>query len=398
MADRGTTFSRRVSFNEKLYLATDGQPGGFCVQLVVQGTGTVAFDALVAAVERAAGVHPGARLVLRGVLGGARWVAAGPSPAVRRRPAFVDDAAAWSGPEALGPRLDPRRGPTCEVVLHEGERPALVFRCHHAVMDARGLLDFVVDVFAALRGEDVAGSDGTVTDTELVQQLAGRRTRPLLRGDRRNVLATRAARRSAQGARSVVVRRAGQALVARVALALARFATQHHATPTRVMIPVDLRNYAPKLRASGNLTLPLFVDVDAAIGPRALQAAIVRRLVARDPLRLDPWERLGVWLPLAAIRLIFGLWTTTHRLRGRFPASVVVSHVVAPPCAQLSAPGFAAAAVFVVPMADHFLPLVVAITSVGDDAHLVVTAPRALAGEARLDEIAAAIAVALQPA
>lgn len=49
-----------------------------------------------------------------------------------------------------------------------------------------------------------------------------------------------------------------------------------------------------------------------------------------------------------------------------------------------------------VAMADHLPPLVFA--SVGDDTRIVVAAPRALADDARLEAVAAAIVGALEPA
>ena len=129
MAD---VYSRRVSFNEKLYLASDSKVLGFCIQIVMEGQGlaeasstslSLAPERLAVAVAVAAAANPGSRLVLRGVLGFARWVASGPVPPVRVLTGWIDDVP----PPELERWLSPATGPTCEVVLCPGTPDAWCF-------------------------------------------------------------------------------------------------------------------------------------------------------------------------------------------------------------------------------------------------------------------------------
>src|SRR4051812_10200224 len=109
-----STYSRRVSFNERLYLAEDGLRPGFCIQIVIEGEGPLSPEPLKVAVARAAEVNPGCRLVLRGVLGWMRWVAEGPVPPVRVVSTWAEDGAP---PAEIERPLPPDHGPTCEVVV-----------------------------------------------------------------------------------------------------------------------------------------------------------------------------------------------------------------------------------------------------------------------------------------
>jgi hypothetical protein len=120
------------------------------LQVFVEGTGVIEAAALTDAVAAAAGACPGARVVRQGKF----WVDSGRSPEVR----VLDGAALNRGsfdnlPELHRSLRGDGGGPMTEVVQLTGARPAMVFRSHHSVMDAGGLLLWVAEVFRALRGE-----------------------------------------------------------------------------------------------------------------------------------------------------------------------------------------------------------------------------------------------------
>jgi hypothetical protein len=381
-------YTRRISFNERLYLASEAMKPGFCIQIVVEGDGALTEENLSSAVACAAAVNPGARLVRRGVLGWMRWVASGPTPPVRV-------VAPWSDSEGPPPEVErplgPGVGPTCEVVLSPGPRPRVVFRCFHGVMDARGLLHFAEDVFRALRGEEPEGATCTLSDTEVVESSVGARKRPALKSDCATLTASRA-----RGASPVIWRRVTlegpmPSLVARIAVALARHARRFHPGITRVMVPVDLRNYRRELRSTANMTYPLFVDVAPERGWRDLHKEILKRLGAKEPMRLDPGEKILPWLPLWLVTAIYWLWLAGHRITGRYPFSALVTHVALQGVAPLDGAGFTARSLYFLPPQADFIPLGISAVSGPDAAHLVVSAPRGLLGDEQLSTLCEAL-------
>jgi hypothetical protein len=263
-------------------------------------------------------------------------------------------------------------------------------------MDARGLMHFAEDVFRALRGEALLGSDCSMNDTELIQSLVGNRTRPMLRGDRRTITGARSSSTSAFRSQRLVMPSPGPALVARIAIALARHARTFHDTKTRVMIPVDLRNYAKGLRGTGNLTFPLFIDVNASLDWRTLQKDILKRLAAKEAMRLDPTERFAPWLPLWLIGLVFTSWSRWLRSTGHFGASVVVSHVSLTDTEAFCGGGFRCQGAYFIPSSDNFLPLVVSVISSRAATNVVVSAPEALVDEAQRTQLCEVLRTALQ--
>ena len=390
-------YTRRVSFNERIYLAAERRAPGFCIQLVLEFDAEMPpglEDRLTAAVAQAVAQNPGARLILRGVLGWTRWVAAGPVPPVRLVPPWPPGAPA--PPEVERP-LSPTLGPTCELVLTGGSAPRLVFRCFHGVMDASGLLHFATEVFRALRSESMQGAPCRLNDTEFVTALAGRRRRPMLK-DAWPALLPRVAAAPPIAGRAVNWRRARisrsvPALVAKLSAALARHAGQN----ALIMVPVDLRHYGREPPSTANRTCPLFLDISPEQGWRAVHKVLLRRLMEREPLRLDPAEGVAPWLPLVWLTALYGLWVAGHRRKGRFPFSALVTHLALPSLDVLSGDGLRPSAVFLLPPQSDFIPLCVSAVTSPTCTDLIISGPEDLLGPAQLAALSEALRDAVAP-
>ena len=101
----------------------------------------------------------------------------GSPPAFHRSSASTTDASGMAprppGASFLERRMDPVRGPVCEVVLVKGSSDGVdrvVIRTHHAALDGRGAGLFAADLFAVLRGEEPEGAKaGPFTDVDLAR-------------------------------------------------------------------------------------------------------------------------------------------------------------------------------------------------------------------------------------
>ncbi|MCA9540975.1 MAG: hypothetical protein KC620_18875, partial [Myxococcales bacterium] len=183
-------------------------------------------------------------------------------------------------------------------------------------------------------------------------------------------------------------------LIARLAVAIAARAP---AAPARLMVPVDVRNYRRGLRATGNLSYPLFLEVAAEQPWRDVQRTVLKGLKDKAPLHLDPAERIAPWLPLWFFAGFYRLWIATQQRRGRYPFTALLSQIALQTTAPLDAPGFATRALFVLPMQSDIFPLTLAVATVAGRVDVVLSAPEALvdrAGLARLADAARAQLVA----
>ncbi|MFI9047000.1 non-ribosomal peptide synthetase [Streptomyces sp. NPDC053427] len=290
-ADR---FARAVVPFEHWYL---GFPAALSpvLNLVVEGTGRIAAAELRRAVEAAAESCPGARLARHG----SRWSDSGEPPPVRFAAGTVLDRTTLNDVAELRRPL-PVHGAYCEVVLFDGEFPAVAFRASHAVMDARGLRLWALDVFRVLRGEEPEGAPSVTTVVELDDPLiaqADAKNQDFVLPSLLGVPADarfggyRWWRRSVDGT--------FPAVAARLATELARLSGQ----PTvPVSIPVDLRPFHPEVRSTSNFAVTVSLQVTPDEGWEATQQQLLTVLSERrGTVRAPGPEVLKV--PLGLLRM-----------------------------------------------------------------------------------------------
>ena len=316
-------YTRPVSPTEWLYLAA----APLDIQLVVEGDGTIDAAALRHAVAAAATANPGASLTRQG----RTWVATSATPMIG-----TTSGKLWphGGPEATtSPKL-------CHVERGDG---TITFRAAHAVMDGRGVLAWAADVFRVLRGEQPVGAPDPVTDYGLVDRLGATGRRPRLRPDR----AAAPLRGDGHGWLRRTIDGTHPGLVAKIAT---------HLGTGRYLVPVDLRRHDPDIRSTGNLSLPVFLDVAAGDTWEAVQERLLTALADGRELTGGAAERAAYRLPLPLLRRALAA------ARHRYLCSSIVSHLGRVDPDTFSAPGFAATTVYSRPVHAPLAPMSIVAT------------------------------------
>ncbi|MGW6841778.1 non-ribosomal peptide synthetase [Streptomyces sp. NPDC054958] len=363
-----TRYRRPVSPTEHLYLSAGDPRGAMALRIVVEGEGVPDADEVRAAVARAAESCPGSRLVRAGAM----WTVGGPPPQVRydvpRAGAYTDSAPGTVElPAGSSRRAQP---PGCELLIVPGAGGAggaggavraggkgtttLVFSASHAMMDGHGALTWVREVFRALRGEPARPALDPDTDAGLLRRLGSTRARPAPAPPRRSPLG------SADGAgrplRTLWLRRTlpgrHSALTARVAQALAD-ATR---LDTRVMVPVDLRRHRPGIAATGNLSLPLFLDLRPGADWTAAHTSLLTAL-AEDRELAAGFETVLAPLPRPVTAALLRTAQAVASRTDRHLASAVVSHLGRLDLAEFSGGGFTASTAYALPVHAPLVPL-----------------------------------------
>lgn len=390
----GRLYTRRLSPVERVWLVADALEPPFAPALVLEGEGALDPEAFERAVEVAAEVNPGVRVVLRGWVGWSRWVATGPPPRVRVADGSGWDARSPEGAPWLREPLDPRRGPVVEFILLTGPTPRVVVRAHHGATDGRGLFLFLDDVFCALRGEVPVGSTSEVTDLELARRLAPTKN-PRRRED---CLAPTGARRgedtSSTWRRVSVPGRFSRALPT-VLCCIARIARIHGVGEVRIGVPVDLRTRTDAARSTANLTgiMDLAIPPDATVASvqAAMDEALAAHRAAAFVLEAEFISGVPLWLATAVAR------TSTRRAcrNNRYDSSGTVSNLGRVSLQRFSGGGFRARTAFFIPPGTPSHACFVVLCGHEDGIEALVTMPRDLASEGRLDALTAELAAAL---
>ena len=250
-------YSRRIVPDEWIFLATP-KGLGVEIQCCVEGNGTIDPAALSAALADVGNRCPGTRLVRRG----RRWVDSGVPPVVR-----VAEADAFGRPRLdsalLRSRLAGRDGPSCEVVLLLGTPTAVVFRAHHAVMDGKGVIFWLTQVFRALRGEAVTEAASRLTVEEIMAEVAAAQGSTIPPAAKAQQVMWESMFGPLPGAPHSTIRRnrAIDGYHPAVTAKIVREVAAYGDGTGLVLVPVDLRQYLPGLRttgqASGSVRVPV---------------------------------------------------------------------------------------------------------------------------------------------
>ncbi len=383
-------FRRPVSGVERLWLAGARLARPFVNQLVLESPeGNLHASDWETALSHVAETTPGLGLTLSGALGWARWTDRVP-PKVR-----VVDGRGWSGLDGGGAPfltsdLDPRTGPTTELLVVEGSTPRLVLRTSHATMDGRGTWLVAERLFAAARGQVLDPIPASLlSDEELCAQLGvSPETSPIsdcppaLGEVRDGQLATRWVRRD-------VPRVSAQGLLARVCVLLAREVSSGDRGRVRIDIPVDLRRHREMLQSTANLTGLIRLPVGRLLSERdaesAVSDALRSSLSENEEARFCVMARRMRWLPLGLMEWGGRRSAGQALSQGRFSTTATVSNLGRLDLTPLNAPGFTPTGAWFIPPGSPGLPLFLTLSGSSQGITLCGAAPLGLADGGRLE-------------
>ena len=334
------------------------------------------------ALDRAAAKNPGSRIRLIGHSWFSRWTTDAPPPLVR-----IVDRTDWHGMSGDGGEffnalpISIENGPVVELTLvNQSPRGRLVIlRTPHAVMDGRGALHFLAEIFRALRGEPLLGSNAPFSDAQLMRQFKPSDAMPRLPHPDR---LTGPPDNDAPGDewRRITLRASGRNIVSRIADATARYTHRHSDGPALFGVAVDLRRHVPGLISTANFfgvpVIPLHKGESAAVFRERLANALERRMECHIP----PPGHLLKLLPRRWIDRLLARHTG-YNPRKPHIHTLGISNLGRIDTALYSFPGFAMRSCFVIPLQGTN----VTIMGVDDRLELAINIPKAFAGNGRFD-------------
>jgi amino acid adenylation domain-containing protein len=382
------TFTRMISPVERGYLAMAALTPPFVVQLLVTGSGTLDQAALERALAVTGDAVPGSRLVRYG----RRWRDSGRAPAVRRVAELRLEG------DSLRRPLDPRTGPTCEVLLSEQDPATVVFRASHAVMNARGVLAWSRDVFRALRGEPLAGAASELTDRALIRELAPSRRRRTPAPTRHSPLPGTASTPGYRWQRRTLPGR-HPGLMGRI---LAAFPADPSGESLRFMVPVDQRRHlrTGHPASTANLTLPVFIDLAPGDRWQRVYEQLYAALDQQRDLALSGVELLAGRVPTVGLRAVLSAADAVARRTDRFPCTALFSQLGRLDPAEFCTDSFTARTMYCPPVHAPLVPVSFTMTELPGHAELVMSYSAGVgadtAAEALLDTIVSAVSASAE--
>lgn len=393
----GKIYTRKMSYNERLFAAADRICPPVVNQLFFDGAGYFDTSRWRDAVRAASEVNPGSRLLLRGILGNSRWIDSGIAPSV------IDvDGNGWDGcgPESapfLLEKMDIHKGPLCQVLLIHGSTPRVCFRTHHAVMDGRGTLTWAGDIFRVLRGEEPEGTYSDTTDFNLARSVRHDYRKPFPRD---SIAPSGKAHGWESGVtwRRITFPGRFKNVLGQVALLTAQHAWQFSDGPVRFSIPVDLRPHVPGLRSTANLSIAIYIEVRPDSTPEGISADIKKQLVEKSECLIDRYDPLICHMPLWMLTATGRTLKFYNNLRRKYGVSGIISNMAQVPLEVFKGAGFTATAFWGIPPAFENVPYFMGIAYSDRALQLILTMPKVLANNNRINTMLENIKNGLVPA
>ncbi|HQW21483.1 MAG TPA: hypothetical protein PLI90_12535 [Rhodocyclaceae bacterium] len=355
------------------------------IAFVIDGEIGGAQIAWQAALDKVVAENPGARLRLTGRCRNARWLSDGVGPRLR-----IVEQCDWDGRSEVGAEfidatpLSLENGPTAELIIAStGKSTKVIFRVLHAVMDGIGVMHFFQELFRALRGEALLGTNAAFSDVDLMLNRRLRARLPLnlkasacLTGDARS-------HETGHIWRRVSLRREQNNLLSRIALAVAEFARTHSGNidPVCIAIPVSLRRHVPGLLTTMNFSSMIHIDINPDDTPESFRKRLhemLNRNVDTDYHKLLDLLRC---LPFAWLdRLMTS--TIDNYASPKLLETAVLSNLGSFKRSDLSCPGFDAQCLYGVPFESNCFSMAFGLEG---RVEIVFGMTRVLADDGRLD-------------
>ena len=304
-------YRRPVSDNDYLYEQIQDLFSTFAINLVVEGEGAIDLAELQDAVRRASEICPGARLVKSGDV----WVDSGRAPPVHLVEGVEFDSNGLGSIPEIEAKIDPETGPTAEVVVLRIDPAIVVFRVFHGVMDGKGVLTWMENIFSAMNGESSTAVASTETDLMYLNRRPHRSQRHKTQFDVQTLAQPSPTRDFRVWRRRLTLPGKPNRVVARVAEVICSLGISE---TNRFLIPVDIRRHEKGHLSTANLTLPIFLEAFKGENWRQIHERLLKGLRNNDELNiksadLGPVRRLPVFLLKLGMRMAVGIQNRINR-------------------------------------------------------------------------------------
>jgi hypothetical protein len=353
------------------------------ITMVLEGESTLTPGQWEEGLRCVVDANHGISLRIQGLRQRARWTREGALPPKLR----VIDNCQWDGRSHRGIEVIERTplplqgGSATELIVADGRITRLILRTRHALMDGMGVLHFFQELFRALRGEPLLGSNAAFSDVDLMRAVTCAAWRG---GGQSPIPLTGGAQGASYGdvwQRLTLPARPRKNLMGRVAEVAARYAWSFGPGPVRIAVAVNLRRHLPSLKSTMNFTSVLHVGMLPGETADDFRHKVRKALDQNRDVSYPAAAEFIRYLSFAFIDRVTGR-TSDSYLRRKLLETVLITNLGVIDMAPLSCAQFAPDNYYSLPvMGNSFISLS------ANDKHLnmVVGMPAVYASEGRLE-------------
>jgi hypothetical protein len=164
----------------------------------------------------------------------------------------------------------------------------------------------------------------------------------------------------------------------------------------RFGIPVDLRRHKPRLRSTGNLSFALYIEVKKDTTPDEIERDIIRQISLGDEGRLTKGDELLQCMPLFLVKHLAARIIHARHRRAIYSLSGIISNLGWIDLNRFHGGGFAAKNFWGIAPNSEYYPFFLVMMGYEGGTELILSVPRVLAGEGRLEDAMARMVQGLE--
>ena len=160
---------RKVSPNERTYICYQDLFSTFAVQFVVEGNGEVDKELLSKAIKKVGVFFSGANLICDNK----NWIKNKKDIVVKEVFSDKFDGYNFEVLDLFTKKIDNYKNSLSEVIIVHGNsgKVRIIFRVFHGIMDGKGVILWIENIFKELRGEKVVKESSPITDLGMLKTL-----------------------------------------------------------------------------------------------------------------------------------------------------------------------------------------------------------------------------------
>lgn len=336
-----------LSSIEKLYLTGEVLSPPFAIQIIIEGNGDFAEEQFTNAVFHVSSFYP--YLTARLIKG--KWVLTRDSLPIRK-------ICLSSLQDELQKRLSISHMPVEILWGQEGNKIKIAFRALHILVDARGFLLFIEDVFRYLRGEVVEGSASGMTEESFIKSRKNVFKRPPLRPKYNSPVPLN---REYGVTPSFIIRKTIKGTDSHIIAKIISFLGRD-VDSSLFMIPVDLRRHQDAENSVRNLSLPIFINQNKQESWISIQEKIIHALQKEQEISEDGSEAILSLIPFGLLRYILKKLIRYQDKNNKFLMTSLISHLGKIPLRKFTFKGFHPETLYSLPVDTLISPLSLVIT------------------------------------
>ncbi len=343
---------RKASPNERMYIEAQKNFSPLNIQILFEGEGDIDKSILINAVNKASDACTNSRLIYSK----GKWIDSSKYPEVHVVHNKNFDGFNFEVLELDKRVLDITDKPAIEVIIIKGKINGILFRIFHGLMDGKGALLFIENVFNVLNNKEVEVIDSSYSDLTFLKTLDYKKFKSL-GFPKLKILGNELKHLNYRKVNTKRIRIEGNysSLVSKIIKVFTDSFTDKNSL---FMIPVDLRKKDKTLLNASNLVLPIFLETKKGESYKTINERFIKKIINDDYLNINNAD-LGLinYMPASILNLTLKLYNALCKKLNVHSTSGTISYVGNYDLNDYSYESFKCTSFYSIPLCTPFSPV-----------------------------------------